>query len=122
MLAMAEPKISFIASDAPDAQKAKTALAHRYGNSDFASADVIVALGGDGLMLRTMHKVVSSGTPIYGMHRGSVGFLMNDYQEDDLVDRLENAEATVIHPLKMSVASRAQRWHHSCSRSTGRRC
>jgi NAD+ kinase len=66
-------------------------------------ADVIVALGGDGLMLQTMHRHMNSRIPIYGMNRGSVGFLLNDYTENRLMDRLEAAEITVIHPLRMTV-------------------
>jgi NAD+ kinase len=64
---------------------------------------VIVALGGDGLMLQTLHKVMGSSKPIYGMNKGTVGFLMNDYREDSLFERLENAERSVIHPLLMVV-------------------
>src|SRR5262249_4355840 len=65
-------------------------------------AVAIVALGGDGLMLQTMHAHLNSRIPIYGMNRGSIGFLLNDYHEDNLKERLEAAETTVIHPLRMT--------------------
>jgi len=64
-------------------------------------ADVVVALGGDGLMLQTLHRTMRLGTPIYGMHQGSIGFLMNDYHEDGLLERLQAAEISIIHPLQM---------------------
>ncbi len=76
-------------------------LEKRYGNVDPASADVIVALGGDGLMLQTLHKFMNSGKPIYGMHRGTVGFLMNEFSAESLAERLAAAQITVIHPLVM---------------------
>lgn len=94
-------RISFLASEAPDARRALTKLAKRFGNASAESADVVVALGGDGLMLQTMHKFTSSGIAIYGMNRGSVGFLMNNYKEKDLIEHLHNAELTSISPLKM---------------------
>ena len=96
-------KIAFIASDAPDARRAEKTLAKQYGNSPVEDADVIVALGGDGLMLQTLHKILHTEQAVYGMNRGSVGFLMNDYHTKNLPDRLEQAEVTVIHPLRMQV-------------------
>lgn len=95
-------KIAFVASPAPDAQEALQRLAARYGNVSSEDAEVVVALGGDGLMLQTLHKYISSGKPIYGMNRGSVGFLMNEYAEDGLVERIWNSERSVIHPLAMT--------------------
>ena len=95
-------QIAFLASDAPAAKRALTRMVKLYGNADIQKADVVVALGGDGRMLQTMHKMVSSGVPIYGMNRGTVGFLMNDFAEGDLHDRLDKAEMTTIHPLKMT--------------------
>ena len=80
---------------------ARDALARRYGDVAPADADVIVALGGDGLMLQTLHRFMGSGKPIYGMNRGTVGFMMNEYHEDGLGERLAAAEETVIHPLAM---------------------
>ncbi|HET7850960.1 MAG TPA: NAD kinase, partial [Pseudolabrys sp.] len=93
--------IAFVAGGTAEARDACERLARRYGNADPKSADVIVALGGDGLMLQTLHKFMKSGKPIYGMHRGTVGFLMNDFAENGLVERLTAAHITVIHPLLM---------------------
>jgi NAD+ kinase len=95
-------KIAFVASETEEAAQAFTKLTKRYGNAPFAGADAIVALGGDGLMLQTMHAHLNSRIPIYGMNRGSVGFLLNDYHEDSLKERLAAAEVTVIHPLRMT--------------------
>ena len=94
-------KIAFVASEVAEAREALQRLAKRYGNADAKSADAIVALGGDGLMLQTLHKHLHGGVPIYGMNRGSFGFLMNDYSEDDLIGRLARAELRIIHPLAM---------------------
>ncbi len=93
--------ITFLASDAPAAKRALKALAKRYGNAHPDKADVVVALGGDGLMLQALHGCLKSGLPVYGMNRGSVGFLMNDFKELTLLDRLSAAEATLIRPLRM---------------------
>jgi NAD+ kinase len=98
-------RIAFVASDAPAAKRALSILQKHYGKTDPEQADVVVALGGDGHMLQTMHRYVSTGIPVYGMNRGSVGFLMNDYAEKDLPARLHAAELTVIHPLKMEATS-----------------
>jgi NAD+ kinase len=100
-LRMTSQSIAFIASDAPEATAAQRSLAERYGNARPAQAKNIVALGGDGLMLQTLHRYGHTGKPIYGMNCGSVGFLMNDYAEDHLPERLHQAEVTVIHPLRM---------------------
>ena len=102
--------IAFVASDTEEAEAARATLAKRHGDVPPEQADVIVALGGDGLMLQTMHRHLKSRIPIYGMNRGSVGFLLNDYREDALAERLESAETTVIHPLRMTAhdASGAQ--------------
>lgn len=97
-------KIAFVASEHPDAEAAASRLVARYGNADPDAADAIVALGGDGLMLQTLHAHMSNHTPIYGMHCGSVGFLMNEYDEDDLLARLASAQISVIHPLRMQAA------------------
>jgi len=95
------PRIAFVASPIAEAQQARARLTTRYGDTAPADADVIVALGGDGLMLQTLHAFMTSGKPIYGMHRGTVGFLMNDFREDGLPERLAEAETTLIHPLLM---------------------
>lgn len=94
-------RVAFAASDAEAAQEALVKLRHLYGSTPLDQADVIVALGGDGFMLSTLHAVLARGTPVYGMNRGSVGFLMNEYSEDDLMDRLADAQETVTHPLRM---------------------
>jgi NAD+ kinase len=96
-----QPRIAFVASPITEAQEARTRLATRFGDASPDQADVIVALGGDGLMLQTLHRFMKSGKPIYGMHRGTVGFLMNDFREDGLPERLAEAETTLIHPLLM---------------------
>ncbi len=94
-------QIAFVSSPTPEAREACERLTARYGSAEPQAADVIVALGGDGLMLQTLHKFMNSGKPIYGMHRGTVGFLMNDYSDENLVQRLAAAQITVIHPLLM---------------------
>ena len=94
-------RISFVASAGAEAQQALAQLAGLYGNHDPANSDVVVALGGDGLMLQTLHKHMHSGKPIYGMHRGTIGFLMNEFSTHDLRDRLSAARETLIHPLLM---------------------
>ncbi len=101
---MTPERVSFIASDAPEAVEACKALIARYGNAEFDDADVIVALGGDGLMLQAIHRFLNSSIPIYGMNRGSVGFLMNEYSEDGLFERLSKAEIAKVYPLRMSVS------------------
>jgi NAD+ kinase len=94
-------RIAFVASAVPEAQQALAQLAALYGNHDPHEADIVVALGGDGLMLQTLHQHMRSGKPIYGMHRGTVGFLMNEFSTLDLQDRLAAAKESVIHPLLM---------------------
>jgi NAD+ kinase len=103
--------IAFIAGATPECRDAYDRLGKRYGNAEPNAADVIVALGGDGLMLQTLHKFMNSGKPIYGMHRGTVGFLMNDFSEDGLVERLTAAHITVIHPLVMRARDAQGRTH-----------
>lgn len=99
---MPRPKIAFVASPVPIAKKALKALAERHGDVDPADADVVVALGGDGFMLETLHAMRGIDVPVYGMNRGTVGFLMNAYSEDDLRDRLDAAEEEIINPLTMT--------------------
>jgi NAD+ kinase len=94
-------RIGFVASPIPEAQDARERLIARYGNVDPDTADIVVALGGDGFMLQTLHRFMNSDKPIYGMHRGTVGFLMNDFSEEGLTERLASAQNTVIHPLLM---------------------
>jgi len=103
--------IAFVASDVPEAQRARRRLAKRYGDVRPEAADIIVALGGDGLMLATLQRFMNSGKPIYGMHRGTVGFLMNEYSEKALKERLAAAQVNVIHPLVMRARDAAGRVH-----------
>ena len=96
------PKISFTAARQAGAQSAMKRLKNMYDHVPVAKADVIVALGGDGFMLRTLHRHLKHGLPIYGMNRGSVGFLMNKYDEKGLPGRIRKAETVTVHPLKMT--------------------
>jgi NAD+ kinase len=100
-------KIHFTASDVPEAQDALAKLKARYGCAEPEDAGVIVALGGDGFMLQTLHDFVESSLPIYGMNFGSVGFMMNDYREEALPERLAAAEPARIHPLRMKTYSKS---------------
>ncbi len=93
--------IAFLASEAPVAQSALIALTGRYGNCSVKDADVIVALGGDGFMLQTLHSTQDLIAPVYGMNRGTVGFLMNEYSEIGLIERLNAAEEELTNPLSM---------------------
>jgi NAD+ kinase len=106
-------RIAFVASDVPEAIEAQSALIKRYGETEPATADVIVALGGDGFMLQTLHRFINDKIPIYGMNRGSVGFLMNDYKEEELLERLAAAETSRIHPLAMIATDAAGKAHKS---------
>jgi NAD+ kinase len=90
-----------MASEVPEAQAALAQLRDRFAHTDPAHADIIVALGGDGLMLQVLHQFMGQGKAIYGMNRGSVGFLMNDFRVDDLIARIGEAERSIIHPLIM---------------------
>jgi NAD+ kinase len=94
-------RIAFLASLAPEAAKAREALVQRYGDAKPEDADIIVPLGGDGFMLRTLHKFMTAGKPFYGMHRGTVGFLMNEFHLQGLRERITAAETTLIRPLVM---------------------
>jgi NAD+ kinase len=98
-------RIAFHPADAPEARRASSKLSKIYGNAAPDKADVVVALGGDGHMLQTLHRYVSTGMPIYGMNRGTIGFLMNDYSDKNLPERLHLAELTKIHPLRMQTVS-----------------
>jgi NAD+ kinase len=94
-------KIHFFASESADAQTALALLRRRYDDSGPDGAEIIVALGGDGFMLQTLHAFLDKDKPIYGMNLGSVGFLMNEFHEDSLQERLAAAESAKIHPLRM---------------------
>ncbi len=93
--------LSFVASDTPEAQEARALLVAEYGDVDADDADTIVALGGDGLMLQTLHRFINSDKPIYGLNCGSVGFLMNEFRVEGLRERLADSVVTALHPLAM---------------------
>ncbi|TWT23755.1 NAD kinase [Luteimonas marina] len=95
------PRIAFLASQTGDAQDALAALSARHGQCEPADADVLCALGGDGFMLQTLHRHGSLGRPVFGMKLGTVGFLMNQHREDDLLERIRAAEPAVLRPLEM---------------------
>lgn len=104
-------RIRFVASETPVAQESLARLSARYGQVALAQARVIVALGGDGLMLSTLHQ--NTGLPVYGMNRGTIGFLMNDYAEEDLPERITEAEQTVTNPLAMVAGAGDGREHRA---------
>ena len=99
----AAPRLAFVASAADKARAACAALQERYGAVAPDDADVIVALGGDGFMLRTLHAQLGRGLPVYGMKLGRIGFLMNLFQSDDLPARIAAAHPALLHPLEMRV-------------------
>lgn len=93
--------LHFVASNAPDAQAALTAMHKLYEDAGPEKADIVIALGGDGFMLQTLHNFLGKGKPIYGMNLGSIGFLMNEFHDTGLAARLEAAEPAHVHPLRM---------------------
>ncbi|MGB0906939.1 MAG: NAD kinase [Maricaulaceae bacterium] len=98
-------KLAFQCSDRKEAKIARQELIEIYGNHDAADADAIIALGGDGFLLETLTRnmtLVKRGLPVYGMNRGTVGFLMNEYKPENLIERLSAAETSRVHPLKMT--------------------
>jgi len=102
-----ERKIHFVASQIDQADAAMSTLIERYGHCELEEADVIVALGGDGFMLRTLHRFLPADLPVYGMKLGDVGFLMNRFREDDLHDRLNDAKVVELNPLRMIAVTEA---------------
>jgi len=100
-------RIHFVASHSDAAQAALGEATGRYGQAAIADADVIVALGGDGFMLRTLHRFLEARLPVYGMKIGNVGFLMNRYTQDGLAARLEQAQTVELNPLRMHVETEA---------------
>jgi NAD+ kinase len=96
------PRVAFVASDAEAAQQALADVSRTYGTVDPAEAEIVVPLGGDGFMLETLHRFVDKGVSIFGMHRGSVGFLMNPYQLEGLAERLDTAQRVTLYPLEMT--------------------
>jgi len=106
-------KIAFMAGRAAVAEEARVVLVERYGNVRPEEADMIVALGGDGFMLRALHATQELDVPVYGMNRGTVGFLMNEYSETDLPDRLQAAVEEVINPLSMRAMDQNGEMHRA---------
>ncbi|MBP01515.1 MAG: NAD kinase [Rhodospirillaceae bacterium] len=98
---MTHKKITFVSTDTKKAQNACKKLTELYGNVSPKDADIIVALGGDGYMLEALHQYLPLNKPVFGMNRGTIGFLMNEYQEPNLLIRLEQAETVEVHPLFM---------------------
>lgn len=98
-----KPRIAFVASPSAKAREAATLLIGRYGDTPLEEAELIVALGGDGFMLRTLHEHLDRGLPVYGMKLGRVGFLMNQFEPDALAKRLAKAHPAILHPLEMRV-------------------
>ncbi len=96
-----EPRIAFVASNTPNAQQALQQLVQAYGRVEPEQAQVICALGGDGFMLATLHRYAALALPVFGMKLGSVGFLMNQFQPEQLIERLQNAESNILKPLCM---------------------
>jgi NAD+ kinase len=106
-------RVAFVASDTDQAREALEALTARYGQHLPAEADCIVALGGDGFMLEMLHTYLEPGKPVFGMHRGTVGFLMNEYRVDGLVERLARTEQIVLYPLRMTATTRDGKTHEA---------
>jgi NAD+ kinase len=98
---MAAPRLSFVASATPEAQRALKHLKRRHGHVPPANADIVVALGGDGHMLQTLHRSIGRSTPIFGLNLGTVGFLMNQYRPNGLLARLKRAREIKLTPLRM---------------------
>ena len=94
-------RLHFVATPVPEAQSALANLRQQYNDSGPEAAEVVIALGGDGFMLQTLHSFLGQGKPIYGMNLGSIGFLMNEYNEAGLPERLADADRASIHPLRM---------------------
>jgi NAD+ kinase len=97
------PRLHFTA--APEAAEALETMRQRHDDAGPEAADIVVALGGDGFMLQTLHSFLNKNKPIYGMNLGSVGFLMNEYRAEKLEERLAAAESAVVHPLRMKAYS-----------------
>ncbi len=110
---MSAPSLHFTASPRPEAQEALRRLRHTYGDVGESLADVIVALGGDGHMLETLRKRFGDNKPVYGMNRGTIGFMLNEYREEGLPERLAHAESVKIRPLLMTCATvRGEKHEH----------
>ncbi len=104
-------KLAFRASGSPVAQTALHELSRLYGDAPLDQAHVVVALGGDGFMLETLHATQNVNLPVYGMNRGTVGFLMNEYALVGLRERISRAEEAEINPLEMRAQDRDGKEH-----------
>ena len=111
--ALAPGRIGFLASPTVTASASRARMIARYGDNPVEDADVIVSLGGDGFMLETLHCFLGTGVPVYGMNCGSVGFLMNGFNEDDLPARLARAQPALLHPLRMYAITTAGAVHEA---------
>lgn len=110
---MSYSRVAFVAADSPQAREALSELTQRYGQHKPEDADVIVALGGDGFMLEAVHSHMQTKVPIFGMHRGTVGFLMNRYDENDLPARLQRTTEVALHPLRMTALTSDGKTHEA---------
>ncbi|WP_282608041.1 NAD kinase [Pelagibius sp. Alg239-R121] len=110
---MTDPRLAFVANGTDKADAALDRLKKRYSHVAPEEADIIVALGGDGFMLETLHAHLERGVPIYGMNRGTVGFLMNQHDEDGLVERVNNARKATLHPLRMTAQTMEGQCHNA---------
>lgn len=108
-----DASVAFVASRTPDAEAAAEELKAQYAHVPAEEADIVVALGGDGLMLATLHAFLGTGKPIYGMNKGTVGFLMNEYRPEGLLERLDAAQRSLAHPLLMEAVDTAGREHRA---------
>lgn len=104
-------KFACVASDSEQARLSHEQLAAKYDFVEADDADIIIALGGDGLMLHALHNHLKSGKPIYGLNCGTVGFLMNELRDEDLVSRVSNAEETSVYPLEMTATTQDGQTH-----------
>lgn len=108
-------KIAFFSAETDQAQDAYNVLTEKYGNAPLDQADVMVALGGDGSLLHALHKTFEYPMPVFGMNRGSVGFLLNSYDEDNLIERIKVAQAYELHPLEMKAVTADDVCHKFCA-------
>jgi len=106
-------RIAFVAADFAEAQTALAQLKKAYGNVEPSDADVIVAIGGDGFVLHALHRYIERKIPVFGLNRGSIGFLMNEYKTDDLPRRLANAQPVTLYPLRMRALTADGSMHES---------
>lgn len=105
--------VAFVASAHEEAQHAHERLTARYPHVEPQDADLVVALGGDGFMLETLHHFMGRGVPIFGLNRGSVGFLMNAFEEDRLMERLQRSEPITLHPLRLQATDSGGTEHNA---------